>query len=191
VTILNPDHLLEQADKLISPPAAGPPRQVDLRRAISSAYYGLFHSCLTAAAAHGDVAMAVQAKREIGRLWEDISKSHYTQLFNGGVNGPQIWETVQTLRAIDAALQSEAKKYSGRDALVCVHGNRFIQWATFKKLGLDHGTTFASLEKSVPGEVSTTVAAVVSAVKSNYPESYPASLFKNLSKCRSLASVVP
>lgn len=50
VTTLNPDHLLEQAEKLVAPPPAGAPRQVDLRRAISSAYYGLFHLCLTAAA---------------------------------------------------------------------------------------------------------------------------------------------
>ena len=47
---LNPDHLFEQVEKLVAPPAAGPPRQVDLRRAISAAYYGLFHFCLTAAA---------------------------------------------------------------------------------------------------------------------------------------------
>jgi hypothetical protein len=48
--ILNPDHLFEQTEKLIVPPPAGPPRQVDLRRAISAAYYGLFHFCLIAAA---------------------------------------------------------------------------------------------------------------------------------------------
>jgi hypothetical protein len=50
VATLNPDHLFEQAERLVAPPPAGPPRQVDLRRAISSAYYGLFHFCLTAAA---------------------------------------------------------------------------------------------------------------------------------------------
>jgi hypothetical protein len=50
VTILNPDHLFEQADKLIAPPPHGPPRQVDLRRAISSAYYGVFHAVLAAVA---------------------------------------------------------------------------------------------------------------------------------------------
>ena len=44
----NPDHLFEQADKLIG--GAGRPRQVDLRRAVSSSYYGLFHAILTAAA---------------------------------------------------------------------------------------------------------------------------------------------
>jgi hypothetical protein len=48
VAILNPEHLFEQAERLI----AGPPRQVDLRRAISSAYYGIFHATLTAAADH-------------------------------------------------------------------------------------------------------------------------------------------
>jgi hypothetical protein len=50
VAILNPEHLFEQADKLSSPPPAGPPRQVDIRRAISAAYYGIFHAAITAAA---------------------------------------------------------------------------------------------------------------------------------------------
>jgi hypothetical protein len=50
LAILDPEHLLEQADKLIMPPAAGPPRQVDLRRAVSAAYYAVFHATLSAAA---------------------------------------------------------------------------------------------------------------------------------------------
>jgi uncharacterized protein (UPF0332 family) len=50
LAILNADHLLDQAEKLIVPPPAGPPRQVDLRRAISSAYYAVFHAVLKAAA---------------------------------------------------------------------------------------------------------------------------------------------
>src|SRR5262249_27390493 len=41
---------LDQADRLISPPAGGAPRQADLRRAISTAYYALFHAILTEAA---------------------------------------------------------------------------------------------------------------------------------------------
>jgi uncharacterized protein (UPF0332 family) len=49
VAILNPDHLFEQAEKLITI-AAGPPRQVDIRRAISAAYYATFHATITAAA---------------------------------------------------------------------------------------------------------------------------------------------
>ena len=44
---IDPEHLFEQADALAASPEA---RQADLRRAISAAYYGLFHFTLTAAA---------------------------------------------------------------------------------------------------------------------------------------------
>lgn len=47
MAVLNPDHFFEQADLLMAAPAAGPPRQVNLRRAISNAYYGVFHFVLT------------------------------------------------------------------------------------------------------------------------------------------------
>jgi hypothetical protein len=50
MAVLNPDHLLEQADRLIAPAGAGAPRQADLRRAISTAYYGVFHAIATEAA---------------------------------------------------------------------------------------------------------------------------------------------
>lgn len=43
MTTPRPDHFFEQADRLVVRPTVGAPRQVDLRRAISSAYYGLFH----------------------------------------------------------------------------------------------------------------------------------------------------
>ena len=49
MAILNPDHLFEQADKLITP-QTGRPRQVDIRRAISAGYYAIFHATITAAA---------------------------------------------------------------------------------------------------------------------------------------------
>jgi hypothetical protein len=50
VSILNPDDLIAQAAKLIRPPPKGPRLQVDLRRAISAAYYGVFHATLIAVA---------------------------------------------------------------------------------------------------------------------------------------------
>lgn len=50
MAILKPEHLLEQASKLIQLPQAGRPRQVDLRRAISAAYYAIFHAVITVVA---------------------------------------------------------------------------------------------------------------------------------------------
>jgi uncharacterized protein (UPF0332 family) len=47
---LNPDHLLDQAERLLTPTRPGFRRQADLKRAISTAYYALFHSVLRAVA---------------------------------------------------------------------------------------------------------------------------------------------
>lgn len=49
MSVPDPDHLLDQADRLIASTGAGTPRQVDLRRAISNAYYALFHAVMTEA----------------------------------------------------------------------------------------------------------------------------------------------
>lgn len=50
MTILNSDHLIDQGDRLSRRQGAGAPRQTDLRRAVSSAYYALFHAVLLATA---------------------------------------------------------------------------------------------------------------------------------------------
>jgi hypothetical protein len=50
MTILNPEHLLQQAVRLLVSPQPGPVRQVDIRRAMATAYYGIFHMVLIAAA---------------------------------------------------------------------------------------------------------------------------------------------
>jgi hypothetical protein len=48
--MLNPEHLLQQAARLIEAPQSGPARQVDIRRAMSASYYAIFHLVLIAAA---------------------------------------------------------------------------------------------------------------------------------------------
>ena len=152
--------------------------------------FDLTEATVALACANPDVAVAVQAKREISKLWEDISKAPYKQLFNSGVTGPSVWHTVQALRAVEAQLQLEAQKHNGRDALICVHGNRFIQWATLRALGIKAGDPFVNVAAKVPGVVIETVDKVIASVKADYADSYPASLFKNLGKCRALAAKV-
>jgi hypothetical protein len=50
VAILTPEHLFERADGLLNLYPRRKPRQTELRRAISAAYYGIFHFILTQAA---------------------------------------------------------------------------------------------------------------------------------------------
>lgn len=149
-----------------------------------SSRFDLTEATVALACASKDVVLAVQAKREIGRLWEDISKAPYRSLFNAGMSGPVVWSVVQHMRLIDDALQTEAKKRSGRDALICTHGNRMIQWASYRRL---EGPADFS-EAAVKSVVAQVVGDVIAAVKATFPESYPASLFKNLAKCKLIAT---
>lgn len=48
--MIESDHLFDIAKRLATPPRTGKPRQADLRRAVSTAYYALFHYILGQAA---------------------------------------------------------------------------------------------------------------------------------------------
>ncbi|MEH8160016.1 AIPR family protein [Aeromonas veronii] len=149
--------------------------------------FGLHEATIAMACIYKDVTLAVQAKRELGKLWDDINKPPYKNLFNKGVTGPAIWQIVQILRVIDCELQKEAAKYNGREALICTHGNRFIQWASMNALHINLKTNFITVEKQIKPIVAETIQKVISQIKSNYQDSYPASIFKNLAKCKAIA----
>ena len=86
MAILNPDHLIEQAAELIRPPPAGPPRQVDLRRAISSAYYAVFHATL-AAVADAFVGRTNRASEQYALVYRSVSHERFKRTC-GQVQGP-------------------------------------------------------------------------------------------------------
>lgn len=60
-------------------PLAGRPRQVDLRRAISNAYYGVFHAILTAAANHF-VGSSKQSTRQYSLVYRSVDHSSLRSL---------------------------------------------------------------------------------------------------------------
>jgi len=103
--VLNPDHLFDQADRLIAPQGRGAPRQADLRRAISNVYYGLFHAIV--ANATDDLVGSTQRQtpryaliyryvehKSLRTLCEDVKKpslpAKYSKLAPTGGFGPDL-----------------------------------------------------------------------------------------------------
>jgi hypothetical protein len=78
VAILNPEHLLDQAERLISW-ARGAPRQADLRRAVSDTYYALFHA-VCAAAANQFVGSSRQTDPLYGLVYRSVEHRSLRQL---------------------------------------------------------------------------------------------------------------
>jgi hypothetical protein len=137
--------------------------------------------------------LAVQAKREIGRLWEDVSKPPYKLLFNGSVTATRIWRAVEVLRAVDDTLRDEQKRLEGRERSVAVHGNRLIAHAVFRALptnALETGD-MGAISASVPNLTRRALSEVQQIVERDYPSNYLASLFKNASRCGDVIERLP
>lgn len=144
------------------------------------------------ACADPDVALAVQAKREVGKLWEDVTKAPYKLLFNGGLTAIRMWRIVEVIREVDLALKKEQANRQGRDRMITVHGNRFVQYHVYRLLNLssfdDPAFDMSAIIASVPSLTTKCADAVINQVQALYPAAYTNSLFKNATKCKQMSA---
>lgn len=149
--------------------------------------FGLEEATVARACSSNDVNLAVQAKREIGKLWEDIEKPPYKILFNPSISGPSIWRMVQIVRETEATLAKIRSSRDGRDRLLAVHGNRFITHLVFQCLPPEIIQTQGALNAEIRTVVGTLTdrvfTDVLKIVNDKYPDAYLANLFKNAGKC--------
>jgi hypothetical protein len=144
-------------------------------------------AAVSLACAQADLALAVQAKREISKLYEDISRAPYKILFNASVTAERMWQCVRIQRMVQNALAQDLSDLGDRAEMVAVHGNRFILHEVFKTLSkADFDGDIAQLDQKVILVTSQVLKVLVAAVEYSYPGSYLNSLFKNLQKCKQL-----
>jgi hypothetical protein len=158
--------------------------------------FDLVESTTALACASGNVATVVQLKREIGKLWENIEKAPYKELFNASVPGLYVWRCVQAQRKIDHALEAVLKDLgvsAGRDYGVAVHGNRLIASLVFDALKIRDYQTDPSKEletllagdsilkstRDYHGRIRTILA-------DYYGNALIPTLFKNQTKCKDI-----
>jgi hypothetical protein len=149
----------------------------------------LDEAAVALACAVPDVGLSVQAKREVGMLYEDIAKSPYVQLFNPGTTAKQLWHAVGTLRAIEAELREIQTSRSRKEQLIAIHGNRFVSHLVFQKLR-DGGRELpdpVGIGPRIRELTRDMLDLTIKFVGEQHSGAYPASLFKNASKCRLLA----
>lgn len=141
-----------------------------------------------------DPTLAVQAKREISKLWEDINKNPYKQLFNNKLTGLRLWRTVDILRSIDSELHNIASSEQDNRKMVTIHLNRLIAHLVFLRLPMDEleDSKFElSSNKDKAKELTQQlVSEVAQKVQELYPGAYLGSLFKNQAKCREICEAI-
>lgn len=156
--------------------------------------FDLTEATAALACSTGKHSLAVQAKREIGKFFENLDKGIYKEIFNASVSGTYIWNCVQAVRSIEKAIQkeiSELPRKSGRKYGLLVHGNRIITLVVMSKMGLASLCKNSELsidDIEVEKTTQLSVDALFSQLEKVYPESMMGTLFKNSSKCRDLVN---
>lgn len=144
------------------------------------------------ACASKKVHLVVQLKREIGKLWEDITKAPYKELFNPQTPSIYVWNCVRTQKKIDTTLDILKRTLGGRDYQIAVHGNRLISSLIFNAVDSERlkDPTFSFDTIITDDIISTHVQNYFRRMKREVEESYPNAiiqpLFKNLTKCKEI-----
>lgn len=146
------------------------------------------------ACALADSGLAVQAKREIGRLWENIERPPYKLIFNGSVSGFKLWRCVEVLRTVEGELKAIQDQKEGKTRSIAVHGNRLILHAVMQRLPV---TEFSEPQHDTEASRAQTIIlthqvfdSMANEVDKQFPISYVASLFKNATKCKALVEAI-
>jgi hypothetical protein len=144
------------------------------------------------ACAQKDVNLCVQAKREVSRLYDDISQPPYKLLFNGSVSPLRLWRCVEVLRLVDTDLKIHQVALEGKDRLIAIHGNRFILHLVFRALGNldDPALDFDEVKELMAKATREMLEQTIIGKEKMFASSYPANFFKNATKCKELAAKI-
>lgn len=146
------------------------------------------------ACAQSETSLAVIAKSAVGRLWDSIDRPPYKTLFNPGTGAYRLWRCVQTMRAVDAQLETRRRELEGRAKSTAVQGNRIALHLVFGELDMgrvdDPEFDWEAHAADVPGRTDAILSLMIDKVQKLYASNYITSLFKNAGRCEKLVAAV-
>ena len=154
--------------------------------------FDLQEATVALACCSGQSNLAVQAKREIGKFYEDLTKGIYKAIFNGGTTGTYVYNCIKIIRFVDAILAQKISmlpKKSGRFYGLLVHGNRIITLIAVQKLDLaklSKTQGFTINEENMRLVTIDTIDKVFNFLEEKYSDNMLGTLFKNATKCRDI-----
>lgn len=142
-----------------------------------------------------DVTFSVQAKREVGKLWEDINKKPYVDIINSSVTATQAWRSVKIMRLVNKTLKTKERTSSGRIKSCFIHSNRFVLNVVFKKIGqqvlhdpnFDFNLYFTS---TLPPIIDIVAEQTKDKVEVLFSTSLIHQVYRNFTKCKQLKAAL-
>lgn len=143
---------------------------------------------------HGELRYAVYAKRNVSQLWEDIGKEPYSTLFNDTTTASHVWNVVRAMRFVADEVQKVGDLHEGRDALIAVHGNRFLFHAVCNKFRAEI-SEFTKLDedtlKKIRAFAIDAFDRTVDYSDEHFPDAYAGNIFKNSDRQKAILDSIP
>ena len=136
--------------------------------------------------------LAVQAKREIGKFYENLNKSPYKTIFNQDTTGKFMFNSVRCLRVVEKLIRlkiNSLNSKSGKEYGILVHGNRMLELLTFSKLDINElakRDDFTINEKHIEDAFNESFDNLDKQITLYYQGKILGSLFKNFGICKKI-----
>lgn len=166
-------------------------KRTDLNVILDNENYTIEEATISLACFNSDVSLAVQAKREIGKLWDDISKKPYIDLFNPETRSFELIRTIKVFRLVNEILLELQKASFGREKSHYIHSNRFILHIILNSIPRDSilNPNFdfdTILNENFRQSIKDNIENSKNLVEFKYPNSLIHQVYRNFNKCREL-----
>lgn len=146
------------------------------------------------ACASGQIQLAVQAKRGIGKFFENLNSSMYKSIFNERINGYYVYNCVQIERYVTDYLKTKIRslsKKSGRSYGIYVHGNKLIAFLLFNQIKsyINKNEIISDLNSlDLETKLNEIVNKMDVFIEHEYSGNFLGTLFKNITKCTAIVN---
>lgn len=154
--------------------------------------FDLSEATIALACASKQVPLAVQAKREIGKFYENVNKQPYTTIFNIGTTGRYVYIAVKCLRKIEQLIQdkiSSLPKRSGKAYGTLIHGNRMLAYLVLKQINIHTLVQQNEIDLdplTIPDKFNLAYEKLLNIIEHHYPDKVLGTLFKNATICKKI-----
>ena len=142
-----------------------------------------------------NVDYSTMIKKESGKLWEDVTKQPYTDLFNLNTSAQKIIKALKIYRYVSEKMDEMAWDTEGRERSIYRYGNSFVSHVICQKINrgiwADSYPMFDDFfDNTLPTLADNYISQLRDAIEAEYSDSMIVYVLRNNNKCRHLKTLM-
>ncbi len=142
-----------------------------------------------------NVDYSTMVKKESNKIWEDVTKPPYTDLFNQNISAQKITKSLKIYRYISSKMDDLSKNADGRKKSIYRYGNSLVAHIVMQKMPKeiwsDSYTTFDFFYDGIlPSLTMKTINNLYATIELNYSDSMIPYTLRNYTKSRNIKTIM-